>query len=62
MHKSQSGFRKHHSYNTALINLVNLFDKWLNAIDRGKIIDAIFFDFKKAFDVSHEILLKTLKA
>ena len=30
LHKSQSGFRKHHSCNTALINLI---DRWLNSID-----------------------------
>ena len=39
LHKSQSGFRKNHSCNTALINLV---DKWLNNIDKGEIIGAIF--------------------
>ena len=60
LHKSQSGFRMPHSCNTALINLV---DKWLNAIDKSEIIDAIYFDLKKAFDVvNHEILLKELKA
>lgn len=40
IHKSQSGFRKHHSCNTALINLV---DKWLKSIDKGEVIGAIFF-------------------
>lgn len=60
LHKSQSGFRKHHSCNTALINLV---DKWLKAIDKGEIVGAIFFDLKKAFDVvNHEKLLMKLKA
>ena len=45
LHKSQSGFHKHHSCNTALINLV---DKWINVIDKGGIIGAIFFDLKKS--------------
>ena len=34
LHKSQSGFRKHYSCNTALINLV---DKWLKNIESGEI-------------------------
>ena len=40
LHKSQSGFRKHHSCNTALINLV---DKWLSNIDKGEVAGAIYF-------------------
>ena len=43
LHKSQSGFRKHHSCNIALIHLA---DRWLNCIDRGDIIGAVFFDLR----------------
>ena len=58
LHKSQSGFRKHHSCKTALINLV---DKWLKHIDNGEVVGAIFFDLRKAFDVvDHELLLAKL--
>ena len=60
LHKCQSGFRKHHSCNTALLNLV---DKWLKNIDQGEIVGAIFFDLKKAFDVvNHAILLQKLES
>ena len=48
LHKSQSGFRKKYSCNTALINLI---DKWLKSIDKGEIVGAVFFDLRKAFDV-----------
>ena len=55
LHEAQSGFRKHHSCQTALVKLVN---DWLSHIDKGNIVGAIFFDLKKAFDVDdHEILL-----
>ena len=39
LHKSQSGFRKHHSCNTALIKLV---DAWLKRIDKGEVIGGNF--------------------
>ena len=60
IHKSQSGSRKNHSCNTALINLI---DKWLSNIDKVEINVAICFDLRKAFDiVDHTILLSKLKA
>ena len=58
LHKSQSGFRKHHSCNTAVIKLI---DSWLKSIDNGELVGAIFFDLKKAFDVvDHKLLLQKL--
>ena len=60
LHKSQLGFRKHHSCNTAIINLL---DKWHKSIDEGELVSAIFFDLRKAFDVvDHELLPKKLTA
>ncbi|MCU7801538.1 MAG: reverse transcriptase family protein, partial [gamma proteobacterium symbiont of Lucinoma myriamae] len=60
LHRSQYGFRKNHSCNTAMINLI---DKWLRSIDKGEIVGAIFFDLRKAFDiVDHDLLLQKLSA
>ena len=60
LHKSQSGFRKNHSSNTALINLV---DNRLSNTDKGEINGAIVFDLRKAFDiVDHIILISKLDA
>ena len=58
LHKSQSSFRKNHSYNTALINLVV---KWLKRTDNDEIVGAIFFDLRKPFDVvDYDLLLQNL--
>ena len=59
LHKTQSGFRPHHSCETAL-NFMT--DSWLNAIDDGKMIGVVLVDFKKAFDlVDHNILMSKLE-
>lgn len=54
----QSGFRRNHSCETALINMI---DKWLNALNNGNLVGVILIDFRKAFDlVDHKLLLKKL--
>jgi hypothetical protein len=59
IYEYQSGFRKQHSCQTALVKII---DSWLKEIDSGKVIGTIFLDFKKAFDlVDHDILLYKLK-
>ena len=60
IHESQSGFRRKHSCQTALVKLI---DKWMECIDKGDMIGSIFIDFRKAFDlVDHNILIKKLSA
>ena len=59
IHDSQSGFRKHHSCHTALINLV---DRWLHNMNINEYTGVLFVDFAKAFDViDHKLLLRKLK-
>ena len=52
----QSGFRKHHSCQTALIKAL---DDWISAVDKNAIVGTLFLDLTKAFDLAnHAILLK----
>ena len=56
LHENQSGFRKNHSTESALILMT---DTWLKAINEGKLVGCAMIDFRKAFDlVDHQFLLK----
>lgn len=58
VHPNQSGFRSNHSCETA-IQLV--LEKWVNELDNGKILIAVFLDFKRAFEtVDRKLLLVKL--
>ena len=59
-HPLQSGFRKSHSTETALIRLV---DQLLFNLDNDKVTGLVFIDYKKAFDlIDHKLLLSKLRA
>ena len=47
-----------HSYETSLLQVIN---KWLDAINNSELIGILMIDFRKAFDlVDHTLLLKIL--
>ena len=57
--EQQFGFRKHHSPNHALVNLVS---KISEILDRGEYACSLFLDLQKAFDtVNQNILLQKLE-
>ncbi len=59
LHKAQSGFRKKHSCETALSNIL---DTWTQNIEQGYLNGVVFVDLRKAFDlVDTQILLQKLK-
>lgn len=56
---NQSGFRKHHSCESALQLTIAT---WNDFIDNGHFVVAVFLDFKRAFEtIDREILLAKLK-
>ena len=59
LHRFQSGFRKFHSTESALIRLV---DQLLFDLDKNRASGLVFIDYKKAFDlIDHGLLLEKLK-
>ena len=58
--EAQHGFQKKKS---TLTNLLNYMEAVTEAVDKGLQVDAVYFDFKKAFDkVPHRRLLAKLEA
>ena len=55
-----AGFRKNHSTQNALLNMI---EKWKHALDKSKKVGSIFMDLSKAFDtLNHNLLLAKLNA
>ena len=59
LHSTQPSFRPNHSCETALLQMINKFHE---AINNGQITGIVMVDFRKAFDlVDHTLLLKKLR-
>ncbi|CAB4023601.1 Hypothetical predicted protein, partial [Paramuricea clavata] len=57
--RSQSGFRKKHSTETAVTHFA---DQILMGMDKGLVTGAVFIDLAKAFDtIDHDVLIRKLK-
>lgn len=58
LHRTQSGFRKRHSCQTAITYLT---DTFMKHIDNGELVGCVYLDLKKAFDlVDYDILIHKL--
>ena len=58
--KLLTGFRKNHSTQHSLVNML---EKWKITLDKGRFVCTIFMDFSKAFDtMNHEFLIAKLGA
>ena len=58
-HPNHHGFRANHSTTTAMIQM---YDTWVQAVDRGELVGVCMLDMSAAFDVvDHDILLRKLK-
>jgi hypothetical protein len=44
---NQHAYCKNHSTTTALVDMT---DRWLNAMDSGRFVGVLFLDFSAAFD------------
>ena len=59
LHPNHHGFRPHHSTTSALLQM---YDTWIEAMDRGEATGVIFLDLSAAFDmVPHSLLIEKLK-
>ena len=58
--KLLTGFRKNHSTQHSLVNML---EKWKNTLDKGGFPCAIFIDLSKAFDtMNHDLIIAKLGA
>ena len=58
--KILKGFRKNHSTQHYLVNMLK---KWKNTLDKGGFVYGIFMEFSKAFDtMNHDLLIAKLGA
>jgi len=57
---SQSGFREHHSCETTVVNICDIFKREL---DKGNFVLSVFLDFRRAFEtVNRTLLLQKLES